>query len=504
MDSFLSKHADQITAVLSCFDRVILKGYLPFSHAGALEGFLNKHDVLLKDFKTFAPHQAQRLLDHAKDSARQAHRPFQHLAKRTRKEELARQIAQRDGVTEGLVCVFSTLETCRTFRVAYGQGRPRLKADYRRCQVIYYYFLDPDFGFLHVKLQTWFPFTMQVYVNGHEWLARKMGQQHLPYEQLDNAFVALPQAEATQRLAQQFWRQKWPRVLHRFARQVNPLFADLLRGLQYYWVVDQAEFATDVLFRDRAALAALYPRLLQHATLCLSAEDVLRFLGRKLTGGFAGEVLNDCKKRWPGARVKHRMKENWLKMYDKHGRVLRIETVINNPYEFRVRRWGQRRGQRVFDWFPLRKGVANMWRYAEVSLQANRRYLEALAVVDCPGPGPRQVERLCEPTRKEGRRCRGLNPLRRLEQDLFTVVLRGEFAVRGFRNRDVAEGLYGSRARDLGERRRRCARVSRLLSLLRGHGLIAKFPRSRRYRVTAKGQAVMSAALLFRHGQAAA
>ncbi len=171
----------------------------------------------------------------------------------------------------------------------------------------------------------------------------------------------------------------------------------MLKGLEYYWVVDQAEFATDVLFRDRASLAAIYPRLLQHATLCLSAEDVLRFLGRKLSGCFAGEVLNDCKKRWPGARVKHRMKGNWIKMYDKHGLVLRIETVINNPTEFRVRRWGQKKGQQVLDWFPLRKGVANLWRYAEVSLQANRRYLEALAVVDGPAPEPRQLERVCEP-----------------------------------------------------------------------------------------------------------
>lgn len=263
-------------------------------------------------------------------------------------------------------------------------------------------------------------------------------------------------------------------------------------------MVDQAEFATDVLFRDRASLAAIYPRLLQHATLCLSAEDVLRFLGRKLSGCFAGEVLNDCKKRWPGARVKHRMKGNWIKMYDKHGLVLRIETVINNPTEFRVRRWGQKKGQQVLDWFPLRKGVANLWRYAEVSLQADRRYLEALAVVEGPAPEPRQLERICEPAQKDGRRWRGLNPLRRQEQRLFAVVLRGEYAVRGFRNRDMAERLYSSAVAEPGERRRRCARVSRLL---RTHGLIAKFPRSRCYHVTAKGQALMSAALRFRQAQ---
>jgi hypothetical protein len=503
VQAFLDKHAAHVKAVLSCFDRIILRGYLPFSHPRGLEGFLNKHNVLLKDFKTFAPAVATRLLEHGKKRAAAAGRPFQHLAQRTRKEDLARPIAQRDAVQDGLVCVFSTLETCRTFRVAYGQGRPYLRPDYRRCTVVYYYFLDADWGLVHVKVQTWFPLTAQVYLNGHEWLARRLDRHGVPYQRLDNAFVALPDAAAAPRLAKQFVRQDWPKRLHRLARQVNPLLGDLLKGLEYYWVVDQAEFATDVLFTSRAALAAIYPRLLQHATLCLSAEDVLRFLGRKLSGCFAGAVLNDGKKRWPGARVKHRMKANWIKMYDKHGLVLRVETVINNPCEFRVRRWGQKKGRRVFDWFALRKGVANLWRYAEVSLQANRRYLEALAVVDGPGPEPKQVERLCEPAQKEGKRCRGLNPLRRLEQQLFAVVLRGEHAVRGCRNRDVAEGLYGGRARQPDERRRRCGRVSRLLRLLRAHGLIAKFPRSRRYRVTAKGQAVMSAALRFRHGAAA-
>ena len=504
MHPFLSKHADKITAVLSCFDRVILRGYLPFSHAGALDGFLHKHGILLKDFKTFAPQQAERLKEHARHFAQDAGRPFQHLAKRTRKEELARDLARRDGLTEGLICVLTTLETCRTFRLAYGLGRLRLKADYRRCTVVYYYFLHPDFGLIHLKLQTWLPFTLQVYVNGHDWLARQLDRHRIPYERLDNAFVSLPDAAAAQRLAKRFWRQKWPRLLHRLARQVNPLLADLLQGLEYYWVIDQAEFATDVLFRDRAALAGLYPRLLQHATLCLSAEDVLRFLGRKLTAAFAGEVLSECKKRWPGARVKHRMKENWLKMYDKHGLVLRVETVINRPYEFKVRRRAWRRGREVLGWFPLLKGVSNLWRYAEVALRANERYLEALAVVDGPAPTPRVVEQVCEPARHAGRRRRGLNPLRRAEQQLFAAVLRGEFALRGFRNRDVAECLYGGRASAAAERRRRCARVSRLIGLLRAHGLVAKFPRSRRYRVTAKGQAVMSAALKFREGAGAA
>jgi len=86
-------------------------------------------------------------------------------------------------------------------------------------------------------------------------------------------------------------------VLDRFAARVNPLLRDELAGYRYYWATHQAEYATDVLFTSRPALRALYGRLLRHATLCLRAEDVLDFLGRKLHGGFAGEVLTEWKRR---------------------------------------------------------------------------------------------------------------------------------------------------------------------------------------------------------------
>ena len=99
-----------------------------------------------------------------------------------------------------------------------------------------------------------------------------------------------------------------------------------------------------------------------------SAKDILSFLGRRFHPRFDGEVLTDCQKgRWPGARIKHRVKNQWLKMYDKFGWVLRIETVINDPHEFRVRRLRTREGRRVMIWCPMNKGVINLYRYREVA-----------------------------------------------------------------------------------------------------------------------------------------
>lgn len=263
--------------------------------------------------------------------------------------------------------------------------------------------------------------------------------------------------------------------------------------------MDQAEYATDVMFESSDALKDPYEQLLKHATLCFGAEDVLTFLGRKMHGRFQGEVLTDMKqKRFPGARVKHRMKENWMKMYDKFGCVLRVETVINNPREFKVRRHGKRQGEIVLDWFPMAKGVANMPRYREVCLAANRRYLDALSSVKQPGDSRRRMRRLAEPVKTGTRSHRALNPARQEDVDLMAAVLHGEHAIRGFTNADVRRHLC-LQSRQKQEERRASQRIGRQLKLLHAHGLIARIPRTRRWRVTADGWATMTTILIHHH-----
>jgi hypothetical protein len=392
------------------------------------------------------------------------------------------------------VCVIATVEPCRSFRLAFGQGRPRILPARRKCLFLYYYFSDPVLGFLHVRIQTWFPLTIQVYVNGHEWLARQLDAHGIGYRRLENAFLSIDDPAAAQEIADRFVHLDWTQLLHDLARRVNPLLEDLLTGYRYYWAVNQSEYATNLMFADRPALEQLYPSLLRHATLNLSAEDVLTFLGRKLHHCFTGEILNDCKKRWPGARVKHHMKQNWIKMYNKHGSILRVETVINNPYEFKVRRTGTRRRKEIVGWFPLPKGIAHLFRFAEVCLSANRRYLDALATVRDPTPAFQQLERLAKPVRVHGRALRGFNPIDLEDLHVFRAVLRGEHALLGFRNRDIRQQLYPTRQPPHSERTLG-ARVSRLLKRLHVRSLIAKIPRSHRWRVTRLGHDLMAAAL---------
>jgi hypothetical protein len=214
-------------------------------------------------------------------------------------------------------------------------------------------------------VQTWLPFTVQIYVNGHDYLARQMAPKGLGFVQQDNAFVQLDDPAKAQKLADKFAELNWPKRLARYADVVNPLRSEIVPRQSYYWVADQAEYATDVLFTNRSALRELFPRLLEFAWLTFSPKNVLGFLGRKLHACFDGEVLTDVKtEREPGARIKHSVKRNWLKLYDKFGRILRVETVINQPGEFKIyRECHHQDGTRSWGWRPMPKGVGNLRHY---------------------------------------------------------------------------------------------------------------------------------------------
>src|SRR6267378_350103 len=185
MDQFICKHGEVIHGALSCFDRMLFRGYLPIMSCAAMADFLQAKGVHRWSLKTFLLTQAARLKKHAVQMAAATGRPYQYLSERTRKADLARQIAERDGIDDGLVCVFALLEMSRTFSVVWKERNSFVQSTRRKCLQSYYYFMDRELGLIHVKLQTWFPFQMQVYLNGHEWLARKLDRRGVKYLKVD-------------------------------------------------------------------------------------------------------------------------------------------------------------------------------------------------------------------------------------------------------------------------------------------------------------------------------
>ena len=217
---------------------------------------------------------------------------------------------------------------------------------HRKCLFLYHYQIHPQFGFMHARIQTWFPFAIQICLNGREWLAHSMDAAGLAYQRRDNCFTWLERPERAQRMMERQVQSDWPALLDGIARSLNPAHQTMFAGfpMDYYWSTYQSEWATDIMFRDPAVLARLYPNLVHHGLTTFLSADVMRFLGRKVpasgqpNGNLQAEVVSDVKRRPEGVRIKHRVGENSVKMYDKQESVLRVETTIN-PRLRRGRLW---------------------------------------------------------------------------------------------------------------------------------------------------------------------
>lgn len=498
MNAFIERHGQKVIGRLDGFDRVRLCGTLRMvANDDGLSIFLHKMGVKMKDFRDYAQGVTKRLKEASKEVMESVGRSVKYLSSpKADKEQVAREIAAADGVTEGPVCALTCVEPCRAFSIRKDdRGLLRPRASLRQCLHIYHYRIHPVFGWMNARLQTWFPFTITICINGREWLSRQMDAEGIRYVRRDNCFAHVADLERAQQLLDAQTRITWPRFLDQIAGTLNPAHDDIFRDfpLHYYWSAQQTEWASDVMFRSPAALASLYPKLTGHAMTVFDSRSVMRFLGgRELTGTFEGEVTTKYRRRVEGVCVKHQVKKNAIKMYDK-GSALRIETTINDPSDFKVYRKPERQPKARNSWQRMRKGTADLRRRATVSQAANERYLEALAAADCPESLGRLVHALCQPTTDAaGKRARALNPLG-TDAPLLRAIGNGDFLLNGFRNRDLRVALCGEDPDDDIERRRRSAAISRKLRLLRAHGLIKKVPHTTRYHLTKRGRQAVTA-----------
>lgn len=500
MKSFIARYADKITGVLSGFDRLVFRGTLrKIAFVVGMFGFMWSRRILLKDFGRFAQVATEHLKEASLAKATELGRPVLFLpSSTTSKEEVARRIAQRDDITQGLVCVLKSVELCRTFDIHRNREAKRLElvCRERKCEYLYHYMIDPVFGFMYARIQTWLPFNIQVGINGREWLSRQMDRAGVGYEREDNCFPRIDDVTRAQKLMNKQLRLHWPSALNRLARVLNPAHAKILgtHQLTYYWTVHQSEWATDFMFRDHTTLTESYHRLARHGISAFSSGDVMRFLGRKVNGNFQGQIVSDFKDRPEGVRIKHFVGKNSVKAYDKP-EILRVETTIHDASGIKVFRPTEGDGRAKRAWLPMRKGIADLHRRTQVSQASNDRYADALAAADTTTSIGKLVEGLDQCVRWKGRRVRGLHAWSSDDLDLFRAVNRGEFKLNGFRNRDLQAHLFKAAAENPEERRRRSARVSRLLRLLRAHRLIRKMPKTNRYNLTQNGQSVLTALL---------
>jgi hypothetical protein len=503
MRQFMAVHSHLIQGILTGYDRMLFRGTLRFlAFVEGMTGFMKRRGLLHKDFMAWSGSVTERIKADAIRLAERSGRPPIYLASSAMsKEREALAEAHRQGVSEGLIGVFSCVEPCLSYGLFRNRAQRTLDLQLlrRKCLHYYFYWLHPDLGLCHLRLQTWAPFNVQVCLNGRERLARQLAAARIAHQQRDNCFVWIANVVAAQQLADAQLDTRWEDLLDGLLDQAFPARRELFPEpqLRHYWSLQQSEWATDLLFHRTADLERLYPSLVRQAMCVFQSDDILRFLGglnpgRVLTPGSRVEVTSDLKRRPEGLRVKHRVGDNSLKLYNKEGSVLRVETTINQIRDFKERRPGPN-GQPV--WRRLRKGVAATRRRAEVCQHANNRYLDALAATRTGERMEPLLKAVSRPVQKRGRRHRGLRPWGE-DAALLAHLARGEFLLNGFRNRDVRAALSPKPTpTDPASQRKAAARVSRKLALLRAHGLVRKVGGTHRYLLTTKGVQLCTAVL---------
>lgn len=491
MSTLIDRHAPKIAGVLGCYDRVVIQGTLPgLCYAEGMAGYLRSRQIRLFDYPRWAEPFREQIRENAERLAKEAGCEIEFMRRTSlRKDDRIAAVLAARGDHPGLVHVLSAMEACPSYRPWHDKktGRTFLKPVPGKCLHYYFYFVDPELGLCYVRVPTWAPFRLQFYFNGHNQLASKLRAAGIDYRMLDNAFVSVADFAEAERLADDIDIARLHAALDRYATLCCPAVTALEQ--RYHWSLMQVEYSTDVVFRRQADLAPIYDVISRTAVHAVKAENVATFLGRKLTGNYRDEMGNNFSTRIEGTRIRHVMGPTSIKMYDKRGIILRIETTANDVSFFKHhRKVEQKNGETVYKVAPLKKSIYSLADLRGLMAAANRRYLEFISALEDPSAGTKALRKIAEPAAANGRNYRGFNFFSTDDDLVLSAIVRGEFTISGLRNKDLRSHMPGKKP----------AWVSRCLKRLRTHGLIKRVGKTYKYYLTELGRRVVLTGLKLR------
>jgi len=502
--NIIEKFSEKINGVLQTFDRILINGYLTnmFSYNN-FGYYLYENGVKLKDFKAFASKQTESLCTNVEDYIKSNNVELRYLSSgKKSKDEIARNIFAQDTSRTGLVAAFSAVELCNTMTVVPNHETRHLEVASRstKCKHYYLYYNDEEFGWMFFKIQTWFPYNAQIYINGREYLSKLFDGAGIKYEMYSNSFAYIDDFERGQELADSILNKKLSDSFDGIAKKINTLLPDVERVFRagYYWCIDQCEFATDINFKNREDLGNIFKTLVETAFFTFSSQDIYSFFGRKIeriNSLTKGEIVSDLRNRYQGYRVKFKINNNQIKMYDK-GNNLRIEVTINNPKEFKILKSvvDDSTGEAVETkkWVPMGKSIANLYRYVEISKSIIQRYINALPDIDADKLHLKAVAAISSRTDINGRPFSAFNVLNADTLNLFAALSNGAYLINGFNNKLLRRKIF-----DGADSKLSINRTTRLIAKLKAHGLIKKVPRKNRYYLTVNGRKIIDSILLY-------
>lgn len=473
-------YAKEIAFSLSCFDRLIITGTLPgISYGGGMTSYLFQKGIKIFDYPKFAEPFKELIRSNAASIAKENGIEIEFIRKSgVRKESIISKKIEQRGTHPGIVHILSVMETCNTFKPWHNKttGKTYLVPDQSKCLHYYFYFIDEHLGLVYVRVPTWSPFRLQVYINGHNLLASELRNAGINYTMIDNAFDSIEDVEKAQELSDNISIEKLHRKLEELAWKFCPVYKEF--NLRYHWSVMQAEYSTDIVFKKQEDLQQIYGELIATAIHTVKPDNIATFLGHKLDDRYQGEVGNNYHVRIEGSRVKHTMGSVSIKMYDKFSKILRIETTTNDISFFKhYREVVHRDGTTSYQMAGLKKNIYSLGFLTDNLKAANKRYLEFISAFNNKEAGRKRLENLSESKAENNRNYKGFNFFSDSDLAILLTILRGEFNISGFRNKHLQKqlGFKGSK-------------ISRLIKRLKIHGLIKKATNSYKYYVTKLGK----------------
>ena len=480
------RYTDRIAGVLSCFDRIIATGTLPGAcYAAGMTSFLNAHGIRIFDYPQFALPLRERVREQAQALAEEHGVTIEHITKsHIRKEEVVAKVLATRGEHPGLVHLISAMETCQSYKPWHDKktGKTFLRPDTGKCLHYYFYWMDAKLGLIYLRVPTYSPFRLQVYCNGHSWLARKLASEGIDFAMADNAFIRIEDWTRAQELADTLKPESLHKILDRYAEQCCPVLDVFVQ--RYHWSLMQVEYSTDLVFRSPQTLGPLYDELSRQAVLAVKAEQVSSFLGKMLTPQVAAEIGSRFTTRIEGTCIKHRFGSCSVKLYDKFHCVLRLETTSNDVSFFKHHRKVEHRdGHTTRELAPLKKSIYSLVDLREILLGCNRRYLEFLSALEDNSSGQRLLGRISQ-AKHDGEHCySGINFFDPDDQALLRAIQRPEFNIHGLRRADLSARLSMFSP----------SQLSRQLRRLRELRLLKRVVGTYRYYLTRCGRAVVAA-----------
>jgi hypothetical protein len=485
--SLTDRYDDQIIGMLSCYDRVMITGTVPvICYAAGMTQFLHTSGIRIFDYPAFAQTLRDRVRESTASIAAEAGVRIEHMAKASvRKEDVVARMLEQHGDHPGLVHIISAMESCTCYRPWRDRatGKVFVRPDTGKCLHYDFYFLDPEFGLVHLRVPTYAPFRLQFYCNGHSWLARQLTAEGIGYTMADNAFVKIGDWPRAQELADSLSPDRLRQMLDRYAEQCCPVL-DVF-GQTWHWSLMEVEYATDLVFRSATVLGPLYQQLIRESVLNVKVDRIATFLGRHITPNLAQEVGSRFDTRIEGTCVKHRYGSSSIKMYDKAGIVLRIEVTANDVSFFRHHRKVEHRdGPPTRELAPVRKTIYSLIDLRGILLACNRRYLAHLSALDDDSAGLRALRRVTRTREVDGRTVKGINFFEPGDGALLRALRNPKGTIAGLRRADLVPDLAMFSP----------TRLSRQLRRLLDIGVIKRVRGTYRYYLTKAGYAATAVA----------